>query len=161
MSKLEREIQIDAPAEAVYDKLTDPDCLGEWVTIQDELEEAPSGDLTAGSKLRQRMKVAGQRFRLSWTVVEADRPSKIVWDGVGPMGSKAKAIYELSSNGDGGTRFSYLNEYSLPGGVAGRLAGRAVAAAFRGVRAPTAASTITGRNSIEATVASGRRSIAA
>ena len=41
MSKLEREIHIDAPAEAVYDKLTDPDCLGEWVTVHDEMEEAP------------------------------------------------------------------------------------------------------------------------
>jgi carbon monoxide dehydrogenase subunit G len=126
MTKLEREIEIEASPDAVYDVLSDPTCLGEWVTIQEELEEAPSGDLTAGSRLRQRMKVAGQRFRLSWTVIEADRPSRIVWEGKGPMGSKAKAIYELSGDGDGRTRFSYMNEYGLPGGVAGRLAGRAI-----------------------------------
>ena len=127
MTKLEREITIDASRETVYDVLLDPDCLGEWVTIQDELEEAPEGrDLVEGDQLRQRMKVAGKRFRLSWTVIEADRPSRVVWEGKGPMGSKAKAIYELSENGDGGTRFSYLNEYGLPGGPAGRLAGRAI-----------------------------------
>jgi uncharacterized protein YndB with AHSA1/START domain len=129
MTKLEREIGIEASPDAVYDVLSDPTCLGEWVTIQEELEEAPSGDLENGSQLRQRMRVAGQRFHLSWTVVEADRPTRIVWDGKGPMGSKAKAIYELSGDGDGGTRFSYLNQYSLPGGAAGRLAGRAIAAA--------------------------------
>ena len=129
MTKLECDIVIDAPRELVYAVVTDPRCLGEWVTIQEELEEAPEGDLTTGSRLRQLMKVAGQRFRLSWTVVEADRPSRIVWEGKGPMGSKAKAVYELSGNGDGGTRFSYLNEYQLPGGVAGRVAGRAVGAA--------------------------------
>jgi uncharacterized protein YndB with AHSA1/START domain len=129
MTKLEREIEIAAPPERVYDVLADPSCLGEWVTIQEELEEAPAGDLRKGSKLRQRMKVAGQRFRLHWTVVEADRPKRIVWEGRGPMGTKAKAVYGLSANGDGATRFSYLNEYELPGGFAGKIAGRAVQAA--------------------------------
>lgn len=126
MSKLAREIDIDATPDAVWDVLTDPQCLGEWVSIQDELEEAPAGDLEAGSRLRQRVKVAGQRFGLSWVVVEADRPSRVVWEGKGPMGSKAKAVYELSPDGNGGTRFSYLNEFDLPGGPAGRIAGRAV-----------------------------------
>ena len=125
MSKLEREIHIDASPEAVYDKLMDPACLGEWVTIQDELEEAPEGDLKKGDTLVQRMKVAGQKFRLRWEVLQADRPSKAVWRGKGPFGTKAKATYELASNG-GGTTFSYTNEYDLPGGAAGKLAGRAV-----------------------------------
>lgn len=129
MTKLEREIDIAAPPERVYDVLADPDCLGEWVTIQEELEEAPSGDLKAGSTLRQRLKVAGQRFRLHWTVVEAKRPERIVWEGKGPMGTKAKAVYEITSNGDSATHFSYLNEYELPGGFAGKIAGRAVQAA--------------------------------
>ncbi len=129
MTKLEREIEIAASPERVYDVVADPSCLADWVTIQEELEERPEGGLEAGSQLRQRMKVAGRRFHLSWTVIEADRPSRIVWEGKGPMGSRAKAIYELSSNGDGGTRFSYLNDFALPGGPAGRLAGRAVVAA--------------------------------
>ena len=132
MTKLEREIQIDAPPERVYDVLADPSCLGEWVTIQDELEEAPSGDLVQGDTLRQRMKVAGQRFRLSWTVVEADRPSRIVWEGKGPMGSRAKAVYELTGDGDGRTRFAYLNQYKLRGGIVGRIAGRAIVKASGG-----------------------------
>ncbi len=127
MTKLEREIDIDAPRDRVYDILLDPECLGDWVTIQEELEEAPANrDLKPGDTLRQRMKVAGQRFRLEWTVIESERPSRVVWDGKGPMGSKAKAVYELSENGDGGTRFSYMNEYGLPGGIAGRIAARAV-----------------------------------
>ena len=40
MTKLEREIHIDAPPEEVYDTLMDPDALGKWVTIQQSLEEA-------------------------------------------------------------------------------------------------------------------------
>ncbi len=133
MTRLEREIEIAAPRERVYEILTDPDCLGEWVTIQEELEEAPEGrDLKPGDRLRQRMKVAGQRFKLSWTVIEAERPSRVVWEGTGPMGSKAKAVYELAENGGGGTRFSYMNQYDLPGGFAGKIAGRAVVKASGG-----------------------------
>jgi carbon monoxide dehydrogenase subunit G len=133
VTKLEREIDIDAPPDRVFAFLTDPDCLGEWVTIMEELEEAPEGrDLAEGDTLRQRMKVAGRRFKLSWTVVESDPPTRIVWKGRGPMGSKAKAIYELSENGDGGTRVSYFNQYELPGGPAGRLAGRAILKASGG-----------------------------
>ena len=128
MTKLQREIEIEASPDRVYDVLADPSCLGDWVTIQEELEEAPDGDLEPGARLRQRMKVAGRRFHLTWKVIEANRPSRIVWEGRGPMGSKAKATYELSADGSG-TKFTYSNEYGLPGGPAGRLAGRAILAA--------------------------------
>jgi carbon monoxide dehydrogenase subunit G len=131
MSKLEREIHIDADPERVWDKLMDPDCLGEWVTIQDELLEAPSGDLEQGSELVQRCKVAGQKFKLKWKVEKAEPPRKTVWKGKGPFGSKAKVTYDLAAN-DGGTLFTYTNEYSLPGGPVGKIAGRAVVGASGG-----------------------------
>jgi carbon monoxide dehydrogenase subunit G len=125
---LEREIHIDAPPEAVYDTLMDPDCLGSWVTIQDELLQAPEGDLEKGDELVQRCKVAGQRFKLRWKVEQANRPHKTIWNGKGPLGSKARVTYDLAEN-DGGTRFTYTNEYDLPGGPVGRLAGKAVVGA--------------------------------
>jgi uncharacterized protein YndB with AHSA1/START domain len=128
VTKLEREIHIDAAPEEVYSKLMDPDCLGEWVTIQDELLEAPDGDLEQGDELVQRCKVAGQRFKLRWKVEQAERPNKTVWKGRGPFGSKAKVTYDLAEN-DGGTQFTYTNEYSLPGGPIGKIAGRAVVGA--------------------------------
>ena len=125
VTKLAKDIHIDASPDAVYDVVTDPDRLGDWVTIQDKLEEAPNGDLKRGSRLVQQLKVAGKCFRVSWTVKEADRPSKIVWEGKGPLGTKAKAVYELEANDDG-CRFSYMNEYKLPGGVAGAAVGQAL-----------------------------------
>jgi carbon monoxide dehydrogenase subunit G len=128
VTKLERQIHIDAEPEAVYAKLMDPDCLGEWVTIQDKLLEAPDGDLEQGDELVQRMKVAGRRFKLRWKVKKADRPRKTVWEGRGPLGTKARVTYDLAAN-DGGTRFTYTNEYDLPGGPVGRIAGKAVVGA--------------------------------
>src|SRR6476661_7931370 len=128
MTKLERAIHIDADPEVVYDKLMDPACLGDWVTIQDELLKAPDGDLEKGDELVQRCRVAGQRFKLSWKVESADRPHRTIWNGRGPLGSKARVTYGLAAN-NGGTDFTYTNEFDLPGGPAGRLAGRAVVGA--------------------------------
>jgi carbon monoxide dehydrogenase subunit G len=129
MGKLERTIEIDASPEDVYDTLADPSCLGEWVTIQDELVSAPDGLVKKGDEVVQRMKVAGKKFDVAWDVEVADRPSKVRWTGRGPMGTKARATYELSPNGNDGTRFHYTNEYDLPGGPLGKLAGRAFSAA--------------------------------
>lgn len=132
MSKLERTIEIDASPEEVYDTLTNPHCLGEWVTIQDELVEAPEGPLKAGDRITQRMKVVGRKFEVSWDVEVADRPGKVQWAGNGPMGSVARATYVLEPGDGGGTRFFYTNEYEVPGGPVGKVAGRALVSASGG-----------------------------
>ena len=120
-----RTIQIAAPPEAIYDVVMDPKRLADWVTIHHELEKAPAGKLRKGSRLTQSLKLAGRRFRVNWTVVEND-PGRVVWEGRGPVASRARVEYGFSTNGKG-TRFSYSNEYELPGGPLGKIAGRAVA----------------------------------
>ncbi len=122
--KVERRIDIAAPPERIYDLLMDARRLEDWVTIHAGLEDAPAGDLREGSELTQLLKLAGQRFHVDWKVVEAERPSRVVWEGRGPIHSRARVIYDLTRDGDG-TSFSYLNEYKLPGGPLGRLGGRA------------------------------------
>ena len=126
--KVQRDIRIDAPPKRVYDVVMDPRRLEDWVTIHDHLEDAPDGALKKGSKLTQCLKLAGRKFHVRWTVVENDPCERVVWEGRGPVGSHAKVIYEFgdSSNGEY-TDFHYTNEYDLPGGPLGRVAGRGVA----------------------------------
>jgi carbon monoxide dehydrogenase subunit G len=123
--KVERSIEIAAPPEQVYDVVMDPARLADWVTIHHHLEDAPNGRLRKGSKLTQSLRLAGKRFKVRWTVVENDPCNRVVWEGRGPVASHARVEYEFEGNGDG-TTFSYLNEYDLPGGALGRMAGRAV-----------------------------------
>jgi uncharacterized membrane protein len=124
--KVERTIEIDAPARQVYEIVMNPARLGDWVTIHDHLEDAPSGQLKRGSKLTQALKLAGRRFKVRWTVVENDPCRRVVWEGRGPVGSHAQVVYSFDEDGQG-TRFSYMNKYDLPGGPVGRVAGHAVA----------------------------------
>lgn len=122
--KVEQEIDIAAAPERVYETVMDPRQLGEWVTIHLALEEAPDGELREGSRMIQSLRLAGQRVRVRWIVVEADAPVHVVWEGRGPVRTRARVVYEFQATAEG-TRFSYLNEYT--GGPLARLAGRALA----------------------------------
>jgi uncharacterized protein YndB with AHSA1/START domain len=124
--KVERTIEIEAPPERVYETVTDPRCLDDWVTIHAGLKSSPDGELRQGSELVQCLKMAGRRFDVAWRVVEVDRPRRVVWEGKGPARSSAKVVYELEAAGGDGTRFHYLNEYKLPGGPIGAAVGRAM-----------------------------------
>ncbi len=123
--KVERTITIEAPAQSLYEVVMNPARLAEWVTIHHHLEDAPRGQLKQGSKLTQGLKLAGRQFKVRWTVVENKPCELVIWEGRGPVGSHARVEYRFDPQGDT-TRFSYVNEYDLPGGVLGRVAGGAV-----------------------------------
>jgi carbon monoxide dehydrogenase subunit G len=124
--KVERTIEIGAPPERVYEVVMDPRHLEDWVSIHQSLVDAPNGELKQGSELTQCLKLAGRKFDVTWKVVEDDCPRRVVWEGQGPVHSHARVIYGLEPGENGGTRFSYMNQYDLPGGPLGRLAGRSV-----------------------------------
>ena len=123
--KVERTVRIKAPPERVYDVVMDPARLADWVTIHHHLEDAPNGPLKEGSKLTQCLKLAGKKFKVRWTVVENEPCVRVVWEGRGPVASHARVVYEFSGDASH-TNFNYVNEYDLPGGPLGRVAGRAV-----------------------------------
>jgi carbon monoxide dehydrogenase subunit G len=124
--KVERTVELSASPERVYELVMDPSRLSDWVTIHHHLEGTPPDRLERGSKLTQWLRIAGRRFKVRWTVVENEPRSRVVWEGRGPVATHARVEYRFTPNG-AGTRFSYVNEYDLPGGPLGRLAGRTVA----------------------------------
>ena len=123
--KVETTIDLPAPPDEVFAVVMNPHCLEEWVTAHDAVKDVPEGPLAEGSTFRQKLKVAGVTFGVTWKVTEIDEPRLAVWEGKGPAGSKAHCRYELVSD-DGGTRFHYLNEFELPGGKLAAAAGKAI-----------------------------------
>ena len=74
------------------------------------------------------MRVAGQKFKLKWKVERRTGRTRPSGGARARSARRRKVTYELAEN-DGGTRFTYTNEYDLPGGPIGKLAGRAVVGA--------------------------------
>lgn len=134
------EIEIAATPDAVWEIVMDPHRLGDWVSTHHALGDGAPRELSAGSSFNQTLKLSGARFEVEWTVVECERPRHVVWEGDGPKGSSARVRYGLEPVGVGAggggearggeaTRFSYGNEFELPGGALGRLAGRTIGSA--------------------------------
>jgi len=123
--KVERTVRLAATPQEVYDVVMDPERLKDWVTIHDHFDGNPPNPLTAGSQITQFLRLAGRRFKVRWTVVENEPCRRVVWEGRGPVMSHARVEYGFEPDGDG-TRFSYVNQYDLPGGPLGRIAGRTV-----------------------------------
>jgi carbon monoxide dehydrogenase subunit G len=117
--KVERDITIDAPPEDVWKVLMDPQRLKDWVSIHQKLKNAPDGQLEADDELTQCLRLMHKNFDVKWTVKQADRPRKAVWEGRGPVRSKAAVVYELQPDGNSGTRFHYMNEFKAPMGPLG------------------------------------------
>lgn len=125
MGKVTTSIDIDAPPEDVWAVVTDLPRLGEWVTIHKEFPEPPPDEVKKGATFTQTLELAGNSFDVEWTAKSVEENERLVWEGKGPAGTKARTEYRLTER-DGGTRFDYENEFELPGGALGRIAGGAV-----------------------------------
>ena len=63
---------------------------------------------------------------MHWKVVENDPCKRVVWEGRG-AGRLARDAWSTSSASERRRHpFSYINEYNLPGGPLGRMAGPAL-----------------------------------
>lgn len=118
-------IELPASPEEVFDLLMDVDRLEDWVTAHRSIAEQPDGPLKAGSRFRQKLRVAGVSFKVGWEVTRLEPPRLVEWRGDGPGGSDARVCYSLVPNGSG-TRFDYVNEFRLPGGKLAAAAGKAI-----------------------------------
>ncbi|HEX4717909.1 MAG TPA: SRPBCC family protein [Thermoleophilaceae bacterium] len=117
--KVQRDITIEAAPEAVWDVLMDPRRLADWVSIHQKLKSAPNGRLEEGDTLVQCLRLMHKNFDVKWKVEQADEPHKAVWEGRGPVRSKAGVVYQLKPDGNGRTRFHYMNEFRAPMGPLG------------------------------------------
>lgn len=117
--KVERDITIEASPAAVWAVLMDPQRLGDWVSIHQKLKRAPEGILSEGDELTQCLRLMHKNFDVKWKVAQADEPHKAVWEGRGPVRSKAFVVYVLEPDGGQRTRFHYENEFKAPMGPLG------------------------------------------
>ena len=118
------DIEIGAPPEKVWNLIMDPARFDEWVTIHRKVNSTDPGPPREGMRMEQTLCLRGASFRVKWTLAECEKDSRAVWEGLGPMRSHARTEYALSPDGDGNTRFHYVNEFTAPGGVVGATASR-------------------------------------
>lgn len=120
-----KSIDLAASPEEVWGVVMDPCRLRDWVTIHRSADGEPGELLDLGASFCQTLAVAGRPFTVTWTVTDLERPRRAVWEGSGPAGSRASVRYDLERH-NSVTRFGYENDFKLPGGVLGAVAGRVI-----------------------------------
>jgi carbon monoxide dehydrogenase subunit G len=125
MSHVTASIDIAATPAAVWQTVMDPARLGQWVTIHRRLLHADDGPPRTGFTMDQQIHMRGVSLEVHWRLVEQQECRRAVWEGRGPAGSRAHTEYLLSAK-DGGTRFDYRNDFSVPFGPVGALVSRAL-----------------------------------
>ena len=102
MIEYRAETDIAAPAETIWEILTDVSAYPDWDPSCDRIE----GTVSPGAKLKVYSKLApGRAFAVK--VTQLDPPSTMVWTGGMPLGLfKGVRTFALSSAGKGQTHFS-------------------------------------------------------
>ncbi len=129
MSTVHVTTEINAPKQRVWETIMDPDRWGDWVTIHRSVSHVSDHPLKQGSTLRQVLHMRGVSFHVNWELVDVRAPDHAEWEGRGPAYSRARICYALSGDGDGPTKFEYMNEFNAPGGRLGTFASRMIVGA--------------------------------
>ncbi len=128
MATVSTSTDIDAPVQDVWDVATDLKCMGEWVSIHRHFRAPPPAEIKQGTHFKQTLEVADTPFEIAWTAAEVDGPRRLSWDGIGPAGTSARTAYSLAAE-NGGTRFTYEDEFKLAAGEIGEAAGHVISGA--------------------------------
>ena len=124
MSTVHVQIEIDAPPQAVWDIVMDPNRLGEWVTIHRSVRVKSPLPPKEGARMDQVLQIHGVPFRVHWTLESMVAARSAEWIGRGPALSRAVISYRLTGGPEGPTKFDYVNEFHPPGGPIGDVASK-------------------------------------
>ena len=118
MANVQRSVEINAPPDATMALLSDASRWPEWYLGMTETSiTAPYPE--AGGKVAFKVKSAGLSMPITETVLDY-QPGKLqLFRMEGMMSGRAR--WELTPEGDG-TRLTTMFDYTLPGGVFGKIA---------------------------------------
>jgi acyl-CoA synthetase (AMP-forming)/AMP-acid ligase II/uncharacterized membrane protein len=118
--RVEESITIDAPREAVWDVITDPECYTSTLVGITRFDVEGPKQRGLGARYTMRMHVGSAEVGGLVEVVEFDSPGDMAWTSV--MGLDHRVRWRLREQDDGTTRVTFRLSYQSPGTVLGSIA---------------------------------------
>lgn len=125
MSRMSRCVDIAAPANAVWPLLEDVRRLPEFSSATVAVEDAPERITAVGQTYVQVGRILGKRYSSTWRVVALEPRRLIGSEGSLGYGVSYCLTQSLDATGDDTCRLTITIDYSVPGGLLGRLAAKA------------------------------------
>jgi ligand-binding SRPBCC domain-containing protein len=127
MTKIENEIEINAPVERVFEYYTNPDNIKEsWPRDIVKESESVSGQKSEeGSEMKVTGEYMGKRDEMTLEVVDKEENKRLVTRQTDGPFQSWESIQQFQSNGNNSTKVNHAISYELPttGKVANFLSG--------------------------------------
>jgi uncharacterized membrane protein len=124
MGTIERSIDIERPADAVWAVLEDVRRLPEFSPSTTAVLEAPERLTEPGQRFRQEVRQLGRRFESDWRVLEIEPGRRLVIEGSVGYGVRYRLHERLEPTGSSRCRMRLCVEYKLPLGALGKVASK-------------------------------------
>lgn len=113
MAVITKEAELPGTPEQVWEKLTDLDSYGDWLSIHTGFPDGTPDELSEGATFRQGIQIMGMPGEATWTVKEVEPSRSLELEGLGPMGVTLRNGYKLEPSGDG-TKITCETEFGGP-----------------------------------------------
>jgi carbon monoxide dehydrogenase subunit G len=100
MAEVSAEARIGAPAEKVWDRLTDWSSYGEWNATHTSFPKGGPETLAVGGTFQENMELMGFPAEVEWTIEELEPARVFAIHGKGPMAVTVATRYTLAPDGD-------------------------------------------------------------
>ncbi len=117
MATIHKSIDIDAPAERVFEMLTNPKRLPEYAPGLISVEDIRQTEQHIGDSFRATYSVLGLHFPMTFTATEYEQPTKLTMRFEGGM--KGTWTWLLEPRGKS-THLTTAMEYEMAGGILGK-----------------------------------------
>ena len=128
--RIDATISIDAPAEQIWEIVTDPSQYTKFADSITRWEPQGDKDRGLGARYSMRMRVGSAEVGGLVEVVEWDEYCDMAWNSV--TGIDQRGRWRLRSQEDGTTRVTLRLTYQAPGGLLGMISDRVSAGPVRG-----------------------------
>ena len=122
MGHIRMRFYIKALMEHAFDYVAEPRNMPAWNRNFVANKGLPEGPIAVGASWTQVSKIGGRTVECRRRVLKYERPQRIVWEMTG-LGGKMVLAFELQPQGSG-TKATYTADYTLPGSLLGRFAGK-------------------------------------
>ena len=118
MTFIQRAVEVNAPADTVFDVIDTPRRVPEWAAGITSVSDIRESEGRVGDTMKATYSVMGMRFPMRWTITEHEKPTKLTFQARGGIGGKMGFFLEPS---DGTTRVIWEVDYSLGWGALGKV----------------------------------------